>query len=71
MARDVEVAQAQSEINRIEIFERGGKKRQVEREEERRERRRDAPVSNAKSRVQRLSVVYLVHSTFCITVFFL
>ena len=69
MARDVEVAQAQSEINRIEIFERGGKKRQVEREEQRRERRRDAPVPNAKSRVQRLSVVYRVHSTFCITSF--
>ena len=40
MARDVEVADAEREVDRVEIFERRRQERQVEREEEQRERRR-------------------------------
>ena len=40
MLGDVEVADAEREIDRVEILERGGKKRQVQRDEREREQAR-------------------------------
>ena len=69
MAGDVEMAQPEREIDRVEIFERRGKERQVRREEDECDDARVVP--NAECKMRGVTRSYILHCALSMTGAFL